>query len=142
MLAGSFSASDLDGVSVITIYLLFHLYDLAPVNLYNRAWQKLTPSVPEMRAANFVAKEAYSLRTPVDGLSWLNFKLRVNYFIKRSESSALMCNPIFFTNQFLIIDDFGLIEILLPKAMQRTDRQWLAFHPTWFPWNILCKHIF
>jgi len=60
----NFANADLNCINSVLL-LGFDLSDLAPVNLDNGAGLELTPFIPEVSAADFVAEHSSSLREPI-----------------------------------------------------------------------------
>ena len=84
------AAPDLYRVCVISVFLELNLSNLAPIKLYDSAWHKSSPLVPNLSHAHLVTKSADSLTFSNDWLGMLYFKLRVDLIVDLSVGVDLL----------------------------------------------------
>jgi len=133
------TCSNLDGIYDITIVFLFYLCYLTSIYLNYGTWQLLSPIIPKMRHTYFLAYKSNSLTISFDWLGWNYREISIDLVFKRLKWIKLINNTVLLSDDWLIINYFGHLIVLLTQLFQMTDWMRFSSHARWNTWSILTK---
>ena len=134
------SCSDLDRIYDIPIVFLFYLSHLTSIYLNYSTWQLLSPIVPKVRHTYLLAYKSNSFTISFNWLSWNYWEISVDLVFKWLKRIKLINNAVLFCDDWLIINYFGHLIVLLTKLFQMADWMRFSYHSRWNTWGILTKH--